>query len=426
MPQQQYNSRSSVIPFQVPDIAKVAYEQSYGQRQTERKERSGRRDKAQEETEGLVEGISTLPIGWTGTPILQTKLEKVMDLGLQYEQNPDVYDEFRKEKEEFEAMLKQSQGAFTFYNKQNLDATSAPFEFTRNEEAENNFLRGQYTSEDDLRNALLPENVTAAAPREITKPPKYLDPINALDKFAAYTGEGVGVPVPVGTGYKTVYTEQDKQNILNSMRNTFMSDPEFRNSVIFYDKAKNDRNFALGRATDEMIQETMQTYATDEKMQQMAIERYFNALLPSMEAKLPAQQYAPKQKSDNNKSVKTPEKTLSFVKTIQRNPSRNEGELSVYDLSPTQKTIKVNVAGKDYVYTLSDVYIDKNKNINKVVFFSSDPAMKPEIWSAGKAETYIENTFGDWRSNVGGNQTQQETTILPKKGVTPPTDAQGR
>lgn len=421
----QYDNRSNVIPFQVPDIAKTAYEQSYGQRQTERKERAGRKSDAQQETEGLVEDISMLPVGWTGTPILQAKLDRVMDLGMQYEQNPDVYDEFRKEKEEFEALVKQSQGAFTFYNKQNLEATKSPFDYKRNEEAENSFLRGDYTNEDDLRSALLPENVTAAAPKEVVKPPKYLDPLNALDLFSSYTGKGMGEPTPVGSGYKMVYTEKDKTNIFNSIKNTFMSDPEFRNSVIFYDKAKSDKNFALGEATDEMIQETMRMYASDETMRDNAIKRYYNDLLPSMEAKLDADQYASSKTSSadkENKGRSATEKERLFIEMVKgQKPQVSTNGNYIYNAS-NLSTTKITVSGAEY--TLGKVIINpKTKEVVQVVLTPTDAANQNIVYDGERAQNLVNNEFGVWSDFVtfGGTKKKggtQQTQTTPKKKTT--------
>ena len=418
----QYDNRSNVIPFQVPDIAKTAYEQSYGQRQTERKERAGRRSEAQQETEGIAGNIAMLPPDWSGTTVTQELYDEVMSLGAEYEQNPDVYNEFRTKKEELESLIKQSQGAFTYINKQNQEAANAPFEYTVDEEAKNSFINGKYTDKESLLDALQPENVVNAAYKKRVKPPKYINPLEALDLFSAYTGKGMGDPMKVGDGYKMVYTPQNKADILNSIRTTFMTDPDFRASVILFDKLDGNTSFSSGEVTQEMIQETMKMYASDEKMQQLAIERYYNALLPSMEAKLDSDQYAPKPtKEADTKEPKQPsDTTYPFTEVIQKGGTTLGNGNVEYKMGNIGKPYKARLENKQ-VGGLEDVEMlpikveidPRTKTAIRVTF--AKEGYPNFILTNERAEGYLNDNFPKWK-NFYGTEAPKEQQQVKKSG----------
>lgn len=243
----------------------------------------------------------------------------MMESAVEYEMNPDKYEDFRIAREQFLANLKNAQGALNLYREQKNKYHQDPTKYDYNPEADNAFMSREWTQE-ELNSEAFQESLIGALPRTKYEPSRYISPVYAADKYKHYAGGEYLTPTLVGRD--TVYSLNEKSYpaLRSQFARDFNADPDVREGIILYHmkQLNPEKEF-----TREDIMEATRRYASDENAVNQALDVYARDVHEVLKG------YAPKSVGRTEPAPRDPEKpdntNVPMVNMLEQQPSKGGG-----------------------------------------------------------------------------------------------------
>lgn len=268
--------RNTVIPFQVPSLGRMGYEQSTRQRQEQRQEERYREREARQMTKGLYGDMTKIDPEFGGRKAIQDNITKIMDLSEQYELgNTDVYDELSKLTEETKTLINMGIGA-----------TAAVVE-SRNQKALNpndyatDFNRDYWTREwsaEDMMSADFQQGLVQALPQKNIPANKYVNPLD-VTLYDGYIKGDEYLNVQTSRNGTTVSLDPKVKGLVKENLKTAMQlDKDLALAVFLSSAARSDENLQMGKMTQEDLKQIALRYESSPELKEQAINEYADGI----------------------------------------------------------------------------------------------------------------------------------------------------
>lgn len=273
--------RNTVIPFQVPSLGRVGYEQSVRKREEQRQEQRQREQESRQLTSGIYGSMMKIDPSFGGRRAIEDKLNTVIDLSQQYELgNEDVYDDLVKQTEEIKALINMGIGASTAVSQARNERAINPNDYAT--DFNQDYWSKQWTAE-EMMSAEFQQGLVQALPQKNIPVNKYINPLE-LNIYDQYANSNQYLNIQQTQNRIDVSLQSNVKDLVKENLKTAMRlDNDLSLAVFLFSAARADENLQSGQLTQEDLQRIALKYQSSPELTEQAINDYSDMVYQRLE-----------------------------------------------------------------------------------------------------------------------------------------------